>query len=77
MSRGAAGRGGALLPLQQLVDSPALPPAHAGAAPSRKHKSKHQIGSLYHQAKLAELQDLETRASSAKTKAESKRKYGW
>eukprot|EP00887_Chlorella_sp_A99_P003398 scaffold7.g3398.t1 len=85
--------------------------AQAGAAPSRLARSRHQIGSLFHQArgrcaaassalcwsvclvpvwqhmppmvlwvewaKLAELKDMEVRAQSSKTKAESKRKYGW
>ena len=51
--------------------------AQAGAAPTRLARSRHQIGSLFHQAKLAELQDMEVRAQSSKTKAESKRKYGW
>ena len=51
--------------------------AEAGAAPSKLAKSKNQIGSLFHQAKLAELEQLEKRSQSMKTKAETARKYGW
>ena len=49
----------------------------AGAQPSRLARSRHQIGSLYHQAKMAELKDMELRAQGAKHRAEAKRRYGW
>lgn len=44
---------------------------------SKMERRKHQITSLYHQAKMAELEMLDARASGQKSKAETARKYGW
>lgn len=49
----------------------------AGPDPSKLARRKHQIGSLYHSAKLQELEALEKRTSGMKSKAETQRKYGW
>lgn len=50
--------------------------AKVGAV-SKLAKKKHQLASLYVQAKDQELEDMEKRATGAKTKAETQRKYGW
>jgi proline-rich protein PRCC len=50
--------------------------AKVGAV-SKLAKRKHQLSSLYVQAKEQELEDMEKRSSGAKTKAETQRKYGW
>ena len=44
---------------------------------SKLAKRKHQLSSLYVQAKEQELEDMEKRTTGAKTKAETQRKYGW
>lgn len=52
----------------------------AQAAPhqgSKLARSKHQIGTLFANAKLRELEVLENRASGMKSKAETAGKYGW
>ena len=40
-------------------------------------KRKHQIGTLFHAAKLKELEILEGKAAGMKSKAETQGKYGW
>ena len=45
--------------------------------PSKRQKQRHQINSLYHQARLTELQDMEKKAQGTKSKAETVAKYGW
>lgn len=45
--------------------------------PSKRQKQRHQINSLYHQAKVTELQDMERKLQGSKTKAETYAKYGW
>jgi proline-rich protein PRCC len=52
----------------------------AQAAPhvgSRLARSKHQIGTLYANAKLKEVEMFENRARGMKSKAETAGKYGW
>lgn len=52
----------------------------AQAAPhggSKLARSKHQIGTLFANAKLRELEVLENRATGMKSKAETAGKYGW
>lgn len=44
---------------------------------SKLAKRRHQLTSLYAHAKEQELEQLERRALSAKTKSETQRKYGW
>ena len=50
--------------------------AKVGAV-SKLAKHKHQLASLYVQAKEQELEDMEKRTTGAKSKAETARKYGW
>jgi len=49
----------------------------SGHQPNRVARQKHQIGSLYHQSKVLELELLTNRAKSLKTKRETQAKYGW
>ena len=51
--------------------------AEAGPAPTKLAKRRHQIGSLFHEAKQSELRAMDAKAAAVKTKTESKRKYGW
>ena len=44
---------------------------------SKMARRRHQLSSLYVQAKEQELEQLEKRATGMKTKAETQRKYGW
>ncbi|XP_020267068.1 proline-rich protein PRCC [Asparagus officinalis] len=45
--------------------------------PSKLHKRKHQIGSLYFDMKQKEMELAERRAKGFLTKAETQAKYGW
>jgi proline-rich protein PRCC len=45
--------------------------------PSKMQKRRHQINSLYHQAKLTELHDMERKLKGTKSKSETAAKYGW
>ncbi|CAL5222966.1 g5407 [Coccomyxa viridis] len=49
----------------------------AGPNPEKLARRKHQISSLYHQAKMKELELLESKSQGIKTKAETQAKYGW
>ena len=49
----------------------------AGNLPGQMARRKHQIGSLLYDSKMAELELLESRAKSVKTKRETQAKYGW
>ena len=49
----------------------------AGAKGSKTARRKHQIGTLYHDMKITELEMLEKRTGSQKSKAETAAKYGW
>jgi len=49
----------------------------AGNLPSTMSRRKHQIGSLYYDSKMREIELLENRAKSMKTKSETHAKYGW
>lgn len=51
--------------------------AEAGPDPGKRAKSKHQISSLYHQAKLAEIELAEKKTQSMKTIKQTRGKYGW
>ncbi|KAK9826164.1 hypothetical protein WJX81_002555 [Elliptochloris bilobata] len=51
--------------------------AEAGAAPDKLSRRKHQISSLYHSAKMKELEMLDMRGQGLKTKAQTQAKYGW
>ncbi|KAL0906430.1 hypothetical protein M5K25_024925 [Dendrobium thyrsiflorum] len=45
--------------------------------PSKLHKRKHQIGSLYYDLKQKEMELAERRSKGLLTKAETQAKYGW
>lgn len=45
--------------------------------PTKLSKRKHQISSLYHQARMHELQDMEKKTAGVQSKAETAAKYGW
>lgn len=45
--------------------------------PNKRQKQRHQINSLYHAARMTELQDMERKAQGTKSKAETAAKYGW
>ena len=49
----------------------------AGQMPSTMSRRRHQIGQLYYDAKMREIDLLENRAKSMKTKHETQAKYGW
>ena len=49
----------------------------AGDKGSKTARRKHQIGTLFHESKLAELDMLEKRSTGQKSKAETAAKYGW
>lgn len=51
--------------------------SEAGPMPAKLAKRKHQISSLYHHAKIRELELLEQRGQGIKTKMETQAKYGW
>jgi proline-rich protein PRCC len=40
-------------------------------------KRKHQIGTLFHNARMNELKLMEQKAAGIKSKAETAGKYGW
>jgi proline-rich protein PRCC len=48
-----------------------------GNEPTKLSKRKHQISSLYHQAKMHELQELEKKSQQVQSKAQTGAKYGW
>lgn len=45
--------------------------------PSKLHRRKHQIGSLYFDMKQKEMELLERRAKGTMTKSQTQAKYGW
>lgn len=49
----------------------------SATGPSKRHKQKHQITSLYHHAKATELQDMQRKQASGRSKAATQAKYGW
>ena len=51
--------------------------AEAGMKPSDTARRKHQIGALLHDAKMREIEMLEGRLTSMKSKRETQAKYGW
>jgi len=51
--------------------------AEAGPAPSREERRKHQIRSLYYDAKMAELEMMDMAAKGGAGKANTAAKYGW
>lgn len=64
--------------LTGIAFGPAYKPASAAKdKPSKLHKRKHQIGSLYYDLKQKEMELAERRAKGHLTKAETQAKYGW
>lgn len=49
----------------------------AGPKPDKLAKRKHQIGSLYYEAKAKELEMMESKSKGMKSKAQTHGKYGW
>ncbi|KAL6629090.1 hypothetical protein ACP70R_028855 [Stipagrostis hirtigluma subsp. patula] len=64
--------------LTGLAFGPSYQPAPSEKGkPSKLHKRKHQIGSLYYDMKSKEMELAERRAKGFLTKAETQAKYGW
>ncbi|GJP78500.1 hypothetical protein CLOP_g8791 [Closterium sp. NIES-67] len=53
------------------------PVSAAGNKPSKVHRRKHQIGSLYFDMRQKETELTERRAKGMLSKAETHAKYGW
>ena len=51
--------------------------AASASGPSKRQKQRHQITSLYHHAKATELQDMQRKTSTNRSKAATQAKYGW
>ncbi|KAL0902833.1 hypothetical protein M5K25_028500 [Dendrobium thyrsiflorum] len=61
-----------------IAFGPAYQAAPSGKGkPSKLHKRKHQIGSLYYDLKQKEMELAERRSKGLLTKAETQAKYGW
>ncbi|KDO61948.1 hypothetical protein CISIN_1g0355062mg, partial [Citrus sinensis] len=52
-------------------------PVSVKGKPSKLHKRKHQIGSLFFDMKQKEMELAERRAKGLLTKAQTHGKYGW
>ncbi|KAI4335353.1 hypothetical protein L6164_014006 [Bauhinia variegata] len=63
--------------LTGIAFGPAYQPVSAKGKPSKLHKRKHQIGSLFFDMKQKEMELSERRARGMLTKAETQAKYGW
>ncbi|KAJ4833191.1 hypothetical protein Tsubulata_016062 [Turnera subulata] len=63
--------------LTGVAFGPAYQPASTKGKPSKLHKRKHQIGSLYFDMKQKEMELAERRSKGFLTKAETQAKYGW
>ncbi|CAJ1941755.1 unnamed protein product [Sphenostylis stenocarpa] len=63
--------------LTGIAFGPTYQPASTKGKPSKLHKRKHQIGSLYFDMKQNEMKLAERRAKGMLTKAETQAKYGW
>lgn len=60
-----------------IAFGPAYQPASSKGKPSKLHKRKHQIGTLYFDMKQKETELTERRSKGFLTKAETHAKYGW
>lgn len=61
-----------------IAFGPSYQPVSSGKEkPTKLHKRKHQIGSLYFDLKQKEMELAERRAKGQLTKAETQAKYGW
>ncbi|KAK4265576.1 hypothetical protein QN277_026607 [Acacia crassicarpa] len=63
--------------LTGIAFGPSYQPVSAKGKPSKLHRRKHQIGSLYFDMKQKESELSERRAKGMLTKAETQAKYGW
>ncbi|PON55991.1 Proline-rich protein PRCC [Parasponia andersonii] len=63
--------------LTGIAFGPSYQPVSTKGKPSKLHKRKHQIGSLYFDMKQKEMELSERRAKGFLTKAETQAKYGW
>nr|ACU18505.1 unknown [Glycine max] len=63
--------------LTGIAFGPTYQPASTKGKPTKLHKRKHQIGSLYFDMKQNEMKLTERRAKGMLTKAETQAKYGW
>lgn len=64
--------------LTGIAFGPSYQPVASGKdKPTKLHKRKHQIGSLYFDLKQREMELAERRAKGQLTKAETQAKYGW
>lgn len=53
------------------------PTSSTKGKPTKLHKRKHQIGSLYFDMRSKEMELAERRSKGFLTKAETQAKYGW
>ncbi|XP_004296496.1 PREDICTED: proline-rich protein PRCC [Fragaria vesca subsp. vesca] len=60
-----------------IAFGPSYQPVSAKGKPTKLHKRKHQIGSLYFDMKQKEMELQERRSRGFLTKAETQAKYGW
>ncbi|GMI84215.1 hypothetical protein like AT2G19270 [Hibiscus trionum] len=60
-----------------IAFGPAYQPATSKGKPTKLHKRKHQIGSLYFDMRQKETELQERRSRGLLTKAETQAKYGW
>ncbi|OUZ99201.1 Proline-rich protein PRCC [Macleaya cordata] len=60
-----------------IAFGPAYQPVSSKGKPTKLHKRKHQIGSLYFDMKQKEMELSERRSKGFLTKAETQAKYGW
>lgn len=60
-----------------IAFGPSYQPVSAKGKPSKLHKRKHQIGSLYFDMRQKEMELAERRSKGFLTKAETQAKYGW
>lgn len=63
--------------LTGIAFGPSYQPVSAKGKPSKLHKRKHQIGTLYFDMRQKEMELAERRAKGFLTKAETHAKYGW
>ncbi|KAI3461792.1 hypothetical protein Pfo_018455 [Paulownia fortunei] len=63
--------------LTGIAFGPAYQPTSTKGKPTKLHKRKHQIGSLYFDMRQKEMELSERRAKGHLTKAQTQAKYGW
>ncbi|KAK9931448.1 hypothetical protein M0R45_018723 [Rubus argutus] len=63
--------------LTGIAFGPSYQPVSTKGKPTKLHKRKHQIGSLYFDMKQKEMELQERRSKGFLTKAETQAKYGW